>query len=179
MPRLLPLDPAQATGPAAELLAAVQAKLGRTPNMMRTMAHAPAVLKSYLEFSAALAHGKLDARLRERIALLVGEENRCGYCVDAHTALGARLGLTGGELLDARRGRAADRKTAAALAFARRIASGRADVTDAHVAELRAAGYGDAEIAEIVACVALNIFTNLFNHVAATDSDFPPAPKLD
>ena len=40
------------------------------------------------------------------------------------------------------------------------------------------AGYGDAEIAEVVAHVALNIFTNYFNNVAGTAIDFPKAPAL-
>jgi alkylhydroperoxidase family enzyme len=38
---------------------------------------------------------------------------------------------------------------------------------------VRAAGYDDAEILEIIATVAINIFTNYFNHVALTEVDFP------
>lgn len=179
MTRLASLDPQQATGPAKDLFTAVQAKLGRpAPNMMRAMASAPPVLKAYLEFSGALAGGRLDPKLRERIALAVGEQNRCGYCVDAHTLIGGKFGLQPAEMLDARRGKAADPAHAAALAFARKIASGNADVTDADVAALRQAGFDDGQIAEITAHVALNLFTNLFNHVAGTTSDFPPAPKL-
>ena len=37
----------------------------------------------------------------------------------------------------------------------------------------RGAGFTDGEITEIVANVAVNIFTNYFNHVARTDVDFP------
>ena len=36
----------------------------------------------------------------------------------------------------------------------------------------------DAEIAEVVAHVGLNIFTNYFNNTAETDIDFPKAPAL-
>ncbi len=39
--------------------------------------------------------------------------------------------------------------------------------------ELRRAGVTEAEIVEIFANVALNIFTNYFNHLAGTDIDFP------
>ena len=35
------------------------------------------------------------------------------------------------------------------------------------------AGWSDAEIAEIIANVALNIFTNYFNLVAQPEIDFP------
>ncbi|MFO0967174.1 MAG: hypothetical protein U0793_16540 [Gemmataceae bacterium] len=51
-------------------------------------------------------------------------------------------------------------------------------VRNADVAAVRAAGYGDAEIAEVVAHVGLNVFTNYFNNVARTPLDFPKAPAL-
>ena len=38
------------------------------------------------------------------------------------------------------------------------------------------AGYTDGDIAELVANVAANIFTNYFNHVARTEVDFPRVP---
>ena len=50
--------------------------------------------------------------------------------------------------------------------------------SDADVEALRKAGFDDGQVAEITAHVALAIFTNLFNHVAGTASDFPPAPRL-
>jgi hypothetical protein len=46
------------------------------------------------------------------------------------------------------------------------------------VEQLRRAGYTDGEIGEIVANVALNLFTNYFNHVVGTKVDFPAAPDL-
>ena len=46
------------------------------------------------------------------------------------------------------------------------------------IAAVRDAGYGDAEIAEVVAHVALNVFTNYFNNVAGTAIDFPRAAAL-
>ena len=39
-------------------------------------------------------------------------------------------------------------------------------------------GYGDAEITEVVAVVALMTFSNYFNHVADTEVDFPAVPQL-
>ena len=53
------------------------------------------------------------------------------------------------------------------------------DRSDADLAAARSAGLDDAGIAETVANVALNIFTNYFNHVVETAIDFPPAAKLD
>jgi alkylhydroperoxidase family enzyme len=46
-------------------------------------------------------------------------------------------------------------------------------VSDSQLAVLRAAGFGDGEIVEIVAVTVLNILTNYLNRVAATEIDFP------
>ena len=171
MTRLTPIDPAEATGRAKELLSAVQAKLRFTPNMMRTMAVSPPVLDGYLCFSSALGGGVLEAKLREQIALAVAEANGCEYCLAAHSTIGKMVGLTNGDIVAGRQGRSSDLKTAAALAFARAILDRRGDVSDAALHAVREAGYGDGEIAEIVAHVALNVFTNYFNRFAQTSID--------
>jgi uncharacterized peroxidase-related enzyme len=173
MARITAIDPANATGKAKELLDGVQKKIGMTPNLMRTMAHSPAALEGYLSFSAALAGGVLSAKLREQIALTVGESNHCQYCVSAHTAIGKMVGLSEPDLIAARLSSSTDPKVDAALKFAHAIVERHGEVTDDEVNRIRQAGYTDAEIAEIVASVAINIFTNYFNRVAQTEVDFP------
>src|SRR5664279_1455361 len=71
------------TSPEASkpLLAAVKQSLGVVPNLMKLVGHSPAALEGYLSLNGALAKGKLDAKLRERIALAVAEYNGCDYCL--------------------------------------------------------------------------------------------------
>ncbi len=176
MVRIDPIDEGATPGKAKELLGQVERKLGFVPKMMRTMATSPAVLEGYLGLSGALAGGALPPKLREQIALAVGEANGCEYCVSAHTALGKRLGLTETELAASRGAAANDPTVDAALRFASALVERRGDVSDADVARVRAAGWSDAEIAEIVAHVALNLFTNYFNLTAGTEVDFPRIP---
>jgi hypothetical protein len=88
MSRLQAIQSDAATGKAKELLDAVQAKLKITPNMTRVMANSP-LLEAYLGFSGALSHGALDAKLREEIALEVGEQNSCQYCVSSRRTIPA------------------------------------------------------------------------------------------
>ncbi|MBX9623315.1 MAG: carboxymuconolactone decarboxylase family protein [Gemmataceae bacterium] len=178
MTRITPIDLQAAEGRAKELLDAVKGKLGMVPNMTRAMAASPAVLDAYVGFSGALARGVLSPGVREQLALVVGETNHCDYCVAAHTALGKRAGLSDQDILDGRRGAAADPKAAALVRFARAVVDKRGQVDDADLAAVREAGAGDAEVAEVVAHVALNVFTNYFNTVAGTPIDFPKAPAL-
>lgn len=173
MPRLSAVDPATATGERQKLLGHVERALGSTPNMMRTMAVSPAVLDAYLAFSGALAKGGLDGGVREQIALTAAAENACGYCAAAHTVLGARAGLSPEDLDAGLDGRAANPRTEAALTLARSVIRHKGFVSDKELADARAAGLSDGDIGEVVANVALNVFTNSFNSVAQTELDFP------
>ena len=174
MPRLKAIPTTEAEPKAKTLLENVQKKMGMIPNLMRTMANSPAVLESYLGFRNALGAGVLSPKLREQIALTVSELNGCQYCVAGHTAFGKIAGLSDEEIADSRRGVSPDRKTEALLRFAREVVSQRGWVSDDDLATVRAAGTTDAEIAEVVAHVAVNIFSNYFNHVAGTEVDFAP-----
>ncbi len=173
MQRLKAVNPETATGKARELLDRVQDDLGMVPNLIRTLANSPAALEGYLGLSNALANGALPARLREQIALTVSEANGCGYCLAAHSAVGRMVGLSEEDIADSRRGASTDSKSGAALRFARQLVEKLGDVSGEEVDRLRKAGYSDGEIAEIVAHVGRNIFTNYFNHVAGTAVDYP------
>ncbi|MFO1315811.1 MAG: carboxymuconolactone decarboxylase family protein [Burkholderiales bacterium] len=173
MTRFIPVDPAHATGRARTLLDGVQRKLGVVPNMTRHMARAPAVLDAYLAFAGALAAGALAAPLREQIALVTAEDNACEYCLSAHAFLGRGAGLDPAAIAAARDGDAAEPHARAALRFARAVLATRGHVAEADLAAVRAAGFDDGEIGEVIANVALNVFTNYFNGVTRPVVDFP------
>jgi uncharacterized peroxidase-related enzyme len=160
MSRLNLIAPESATGKAKDLLDAVQAKLGMVPNMMRSMANSPAVLDGYLGLSGALARGKLSAKVREQIALAVAETNGCDYCLAAHSAIGKMVGLSADQIRDSRLGAAVDPKTDALIRFARKIVESHGRVRGEDLRQVRAQGFDDGAIAEVVAAVALDIFTN-------------------
>ena len=178
MSRFTQIAPETAIGKTKELLDGVKSKLGLVPNMTRAMANSPAVLNAYLQFSGALAAGSLSAKNREQIALAVGQTNECGYCVAAHSAIGKMVGLTADQIRGSRHATADDARTNALLHFSRKLVETRGQVSDGDVDKMRQAGFTDGEIAETVAGVALNIFTNYFNHVADTDIDFPKPDAL-
>lgn len=174
--RIQPVDTESATGATKEVLDAVKAKLGRVPNIFQLMGNSPAAVKGYLSFNEALSHGVLSPKLREQIAITVAEVNRCEYCLSAHYAIGKSIGMTGAELEDARLERSSDPKSDAALTFVRSMLNRKGDITEASIDTLKSVGMTDAEITEIIANVALNVFTNYFNLFAKTEVDFPRIP---
>jgi uncharacterized peroxidase-related enzyme len=164
------------TAPAAArpLLTAVQKKLGTTPNLFRVVANSPAALEGYLGLSGALDRGTLPAATRERIALAVAEINGCDYCLSAHSYLARHVAkLDDAEIAANRSGSSRDPMADAALRFAARVVLERGHVTDEDVRAVKAAGYDDGQIVEIILHVALNTWTNYLNAVAATEVDFP------
>lgn len=164
---------------ARPLLQAVNRQIGSVPNLFRLVANSPAALEGYLGMSGALAKGRLPAPTRERIALAVAQINACGYCLAAHTYLGSHVAkLSDAEIAANRQGRSDDEQADAAVRFAARVATQRGHVSDADVAAVKAAGYDDGQIVEIVQHVALNTWTNYINEVARTVVDFPEVQPL-
>ena len=148
-------------------------QLGVVPNSFRLLALSPAVLQGLLGLNGALAKA-LDLKTRERIAIAIAQSNHCDYCLSAHSYIGLNLAkIDAAEIALNRNGASADPKANAAVAFAIKINEERGKVSDADLQAVRAAGFTEGQIVEIIAVVAENIFTNLLNIVAGTEIDFP------
>lgn len=173
MSRIALVTPADTTGERQQLLAQIQGAFGATPNMFKAVANSTAALKSMWGSFGALGGGVIDAKLGEQIAVAIADRNECDYCLAAHTALGRKAGATAEEMAAAQAGQSNDPKTAAALRFASAVVNNRAQIGDEDVAALRTAGFSDEAIVEIMAHVALNLFTNYVNVAFKVPVDFP------
>jgi uncharacterized peroxidase-related enzyme len=156
------------------LLAGVKRRLGTVPNMYRIIANSPAALEAFLGFYSALDKGDVNPLTRERIALAVAEANGSDYCLSAltHRVRKAAM-LDDAEITANRSGASNDIKADAAVRFAAKLARERAQVSEADVEAIQRAGYSDAEIVEVIANVAINVFANIINKALKTDIDFP------
>jgi len=173
MNRIPLIDRAAATGETRTLLDAIQGAFGATPAMFRAVANSPAALRSMWGSFGALGQGVLGAKLGEQIAVAVADRNACEYCLAAHTALGRKAGASADEMRAAQLGESSDPRTQAALKFALQLVEQRGQVSGADVQAVRDAGFTDEEVVEILAHVALNLFTNYVNVAFAVPVDFP------
>jgi uncharacterized peroxidase-related enzyme len=171
--RIKPVDVDNATGQTKEVLDSVKQKMGRVPNIFQLMANSPAAVNGYLGFSGALSTGVLTDKQRELIAITCAQVHICEYCLSAHHAIGKTIGMTDHELAEGLNERSDDKKTDSMLTLARLLLTRQGDISDGVLAEMREAGLTDAEITEVIANVALNVFTNYFNLFAKTEVDFP------
>jgi len=98
----------------------------------------------------ALGSGRLGAALGEQIAVAVAERNGCHDCLAAHSA----------------------------LRFALALVEQRGRISAEQLQALKGAGFDDGEAMEILAHVALNLFTNYVNNAFETPLDFPAVPLM-
>ena len=176
MSRISPVVSSHVDAKVAATLSQVKASLGMVPNLFATLAHAPVALDGYLSLSKTLSHGRLSARQREMLALAVGQENECQYCLSAHTAMAKAAGVSEADAVKARGGYGEDPLERALALFAKKIVRQRGHVADKDIENARKAGIDVSLMMEVVATVALNTLTNYANELAGTEIDFPVVP---
>jgi uncharacterized peroxidase-related enzyme len=179
MARVNVLDAETTKGWAGRLLKKVGEGLGVVPNMFKAMGNSEWTLDGFLTLNGNLGQGKLGGPLIKMVTLATSELNGCEYCVSAHTQLAKNSELlTPEQSLDARRLKGVDDRTSAALTFVKRVWETKGKVSDGDLKTVRDAGFGDAEIMEIIGVMALATLANYVSNVSQIDLDFPEVPPV-
>jgi uncharacterized peroxidase-related enzyme len=175
MPKFsIPATIDQAPAASRALLRTAEARFGRVPNMALLLSASPAALRGYLALLTALDGGVLGVQTSERIALAIAEANGCPYCLSLHTFRARNgIGLDDAEITANRSGASNDPQAEAAVCFAVKLVRTKGAVGDDDFRALKAAGYDDAEIIEIVLHAGLNMLAGTVNKACEPDIDFP------
>jgi uncharacterized peroxidase-related enzyme len=177
MPRLVPL-PRQATAGLDEILRASEGRMGFVPNSQLIMARRPEILRAFAQLGAAIngPTSTIDPQLRNMVSQMASRAAGCGYCM-AHTAHTSERVRVPTEKENALWEYETSPLFSAAERAALKVAQGAAQVpnavTDADFAELKN-HYGEAQIVDIVAVIALFGFLNRFNDTMATELETSP-----
>src|SRR5689334_23269665 len=115
-------DPSTANADQLQARAAIKEAWGRVPNLGGVLALSLPLTRAVLAFDSALHQGSFSGGVAEQLAIAVSQENRCAYCLAAHTAGARAAGVSTDDAAAARSGQASDPKTAAALRFAQQVA---------------------------------------------------------
>jgi alkylhydroperoxidase family enzyme len=173
MPAIEPIHLELADATAQQLVRAAENRIGQPTNMLRTMAHSPSILETYLHFNRAFEQTKMTTKLSGLVTIAIAQAMGCECILSVAVAFGVREGLSLEELEAARHIQSDDPKVAAALGFAVRAIEAGGKVDPASVAILYQTGYSDEEIVEIIGAISLNLFRNFFNLIVQTEVDFP------
>ncbi|HEY4279775.1 MAG TPA: carboxymuconolactone decarboxylase family protein [Conexibacter sp.] len=173
MSRLTAPAPEDIPAETQSTLDGIGKQLGFAPGMFNTLAANPAVLEIVMTLQGSIGR-LLDAKTRHTIALAVSQSNGCDYCQALHTYVSSQLGgMSTDEIELARAGSSTDPRRAAVARFVQRVVETRGQVGDADIAEVRTAGYTDAEILAIVTVAVVFLLTNYLNNVNQTVVDVP------
>ena len=156
----------------------VEQVMGFVPNSMLTMGRRPEILRGFSALTApVLGPGKIPAELKQLIAFVSSNASGCRYC-QAHTSSSARRAGAAQEKIDAAFEYATSplfsEAERAALALAHDASLVPNAATDAHF-EALARHYGEEEIVEIMAVIALFGWLNRWNDTMATALEDEPA----
>lgn len=170
--KLHTLDSAPAA--ALPILEAANKGFGFIPNLYAHLAEAPNALSAYRQLGALLEQSTLTPEEQQVVLIAVSIENRCEYCVAAHSYLARNLVKVDGARVDALRGQGClqDQKLNALVAFTRAVVrergwmQGRQELKDFY-----AAGYTQQNALEVLLGVAMKTLSNYTNHLADTPLD--------
>lgn len=168
------------TAPKASkpLIQGAQNAYGFLPNLLGTMAEAPAMLEGYMTLAGIFDKTDLTETERQIILMTNNRLNGCVYCMAAHTSL-SQMGGVPADVIEALRNGTpiADTKLEALRQFAIVINESRGWPTEEQVSDFIAAGYSRQTVIEVILGTALKVMSNYTNHVAETEVDAAFAPN--
>lgn len=157
---------------ARETLTGAQKAFGFVPNLLGTMAEAPALLKGYLALSRLFDESSLSPTERQLVLLTVSYENACAYCMAAHTVIAGMQKVPATVVEAIRTGQPiADPRLEALRRFTTAVVVSRGWPGESQLAAFTAAGYGTQQVLEVVLGVGIKTMSNYTNHFASTPLD--------
>ncbi|GAB5471075.1 MAG: carboxymuconolactone decarboxylase family protein [Rhodospirillales bacterium] len=148
------------------------------PNLLGTMASAPALLEGYMTLAGIFDKSDLSETERQIILMTNNRLNGCTYCMAAHTTI-SQMAKVPADVIEAlRNGTAiADAKLEALRTFAAIVNETRGWPTADQVEAFLAAGYSRQTVLEVILGTSLKVMSNYTNHIAETPIDAAFAPN--
>lgn len=162
---------------ARPILTQVKGKLGFVPNLLGTMADAPALLKGYLALADIFDGTSFSPTERQVVLLATSRTNGCAYCMAAHTVIAGMQKVPDDVVKSLRDGTPInDPKLEALRLFAGEVADKRGYPSGESLKRFLSAGYTKSQVLEVVLGVGMKTLSNYTNHIADTQLDQAFAP---
>jgi uncharacterized peroxidase-related enzyme len=157
---------------SAAILAEVRRTTGFVPNLYAVMAGAPSLLKGYLALGKLFDESSLTPLEQQVVALTASVSNACEYCVAAHSVIAGMKRVPEETVRQLREGHALDDSRLEALRqFTAGLVTRRGHPTADEVAAMRAAGFREAQVLEVILGVGMKTISNYMNHLVHTPLD--------
>lgn len=158
---------------AVEAVDAAQKAYGFVPNLIANLANAPAAARAYMAVAEAFDGSSLSAQEQQLVLLATSFENRCHYCMAAHSVVGGMAGLSDPVIEAVRDGtEISDNARLEALrAFTVSVVDNRGWVPEEDIRAFLDAGFAVSAVLEVLTGVTLKTLSNYMNHMAVTPVD--------
>lgn len=158
---------------ARPILAEVRREFGFVPGLLAGLAESPSALKAYLQLTELLDQTSLSPAERHIAALAASVENRCDYCVPAHSHMARSVAGVDDAVVDAARAgqKLPDPRLDALAVFTRAVVQRRGWASDAEMASFLAAGFSRANALDVVLAITLKTLSNYANRIMRTPLD--------
>lgn len=145
---------------------------GFIPNLMGVMAAAPSLLKAYVTLKDLFDNTSLTPTEQQIVLLAASFQNQCEYCVAAHTVIAGMQKVPPGVVDAIRDGRPiADARLEALRRFTTAVVATRGLPSAEQTRQFLEAGYGQAQVLEVILGVGFKTLSNYTNHIAGTPLD--------
>lgn len=165
-------DKSSAPDEARPLLEKAESAYGFVPNLLGVMAGSPALLEAYMTMGEIFEKTDFSASEKQVVLLAVSEDNDCGYCTAAHTAIASMQGVPEDVAKAAAEGREInDPKLEALRRFTSKVVSSRGNPSEEDVSAFVDAGYEHRHVLDVITGVGMKTLSNYTNHIAETPLD--------
>ncbi|MEO1330987.1 MAG: carboxymuconolactone decarboxylase family protein [Pseudomonadota bacterium] len=162
---------------AKPLIEASQKRYGMLPNLHATLAESPETYEAYGALQGLFGKTSLGTVEKHVVLIAINVDNRCHYCVPAHSFLALKDGVSEETVAALREDRALpDARLEALRQFTKALIANRGHLADAEVAAFLAAGFTKQNVFEVILASAYKTISNYTNHLARTPVD-PPFQK--
>lgn len=167
MPHLETLEKPDISPEVQAIFAEIEQGFGGVPNLFKTYAHYPPLLRANWEkFKATMETGELSAKLKQTIALLVSQDNSTEYCIQAHSKIMMDMGVSDTELQEIRQGNLAkvgfDDSQIKLVELMRKVNRDANTVPDSDFKQVREAGISNSQLVEAYGVMETFIGFNKF-----------------
>ena len=163
-----------APGGARQALRGLQEVVGMVPNLAATMANCPPLINAFVAASGQFQTGSLTGADRQVLLLTNAVTNRCAWAVAFHTTLAIREGVDPADVEAIRHGQApAAPRLAALSALTRTIIDKRGHLEQADLEAFGRAGFGPAQVLEVMAGVAVSVMANYAGNITNPQLEEP------
>jgi alkylhydroperoxidase family enzyme len=145
---------------------------GWVPNLHAVLAEAPPVLAAYKNLHSLFQQTSFDAEELTVVWQSINLENKCHYCVPAHTTIAGMMEVDSALISALLEDKALPTEKLEVLkTTTKALLNQRGDLHDEQIARFKAVGYGNQQLLEIILGIAQKVISNYTNKLANTPLD--------